>query len=328
MRVALVIVALGCSGCQQLFGLEEPSTPDANSADAPPAPCGLRDPGFKDPAVWQTSGGARVLPYAPGFADLGVGKVENVEGTFSQAACIAAPNPGEGLALLAAVAVNQIGGGEGLSARASVGSQARTLASWSSEFASMTMCLGDLAYDTQQTVTFTGFDVQNGSQVAFDSVGIASVPPATCPVAGTVRSGDFEIADAWTPRELIEGGALARRAHLHPTTVCNTSDIHGVASIPSGMTAPAIMFKVNGKLGTNSKFYVDAVADSTYQRLLEQSSLPTQPQLHVACLPSAMRGQVIDLSFGMFQSAPATCPSPIEAYIDDVMILSVPSCPP
>jgi hypothetical protein len=328
-KTICLTLALAASGCSQLLGLEDPpAQPDAGT-DATIG-CGsytqIRDPGFTEPTAWQTVGGGVVDFNAPGYADVGLGKIVSAAGSLSQATCIATPNADYGLVLTTAVAVDPTGSDESIAARASVGGQTRTIGTaYTGMLAPATVCLGDSAYGSN-TLTLAGLNVRTGSTISFDSVAIASIPATTCPAAGTVRSGDFENAAAWSPPEFIEGGTGARRLHLRGNvTSCNGGEVWGLASIPAGITSPALVFEVSGSLGMNSEFNVYVRADESYAQPVHLTALPALPQLQVACIPREMRGQVIDVYFGIFQTT--MCPSTIEAYIDDVMVVSSPSCP-
>lgn len=312
-------------------GGDEP-TVDASDDGGGGVPCGINtvvnDPSFMNPAAWTATGGAHVDPAAMGSTDLGVGVITIDDGTLAQSVCVAAPPSDRGLALIVEAVVDKDGEPR---VRTAVGSEVRTENNWSQAFSTLTQCLGEVTYNTTANVQLAGVNIKDVDAVRFDDLRIAQVSTATCPAVGTVLSGDFENAAAWNNSVYIEGAAGSRFAHLRtgstPPYGCNYAAVSGMVSVPKNLANSALTFEVRGSLTTNSVFNVYAYGP-TNALLLSLNGLSSSTQIGTACVPAAMRGHVLDITLGISQSPAGMCPTPMEAFIDNVTITSAPSlCP-
>jgi len=301
----------------------------------------LGDPGFQEEGAWTRSGGATLLPFAPGSIDDGVALLAPSAacnaGTVSQA--VPMPSYEVGEPLVAEVTYRARGlYGLALGFDRAWTSLVATENAWRTE----RVCLGEAAYGGAVTVRLGSpeqhpscFDEPEG-EIEVDRLDIRPADPGECPAPGEVLNGTGEVGSGgWefettgaAVADLVAGAGREATSGVRLEVEANDRAVAWTKlSVPSSesLPSPALRFWWRGtsgqpfgfRIGRNEGIGVDALPlDDVYG---SGSALT-----YLYCLPPWTHGNVVDLILG--NSGDNSLDGSSELVVDDVEIVSDPRC--
>jgi len=326
---------------------------------------GIRDPDVDgDPAAWQTEGDVTIEDRAAdtGMRDDGVASwpltALNDLSRMSQTLTMPPLAAAEPLVAVINQQVTTIGFGYYFewyapSAMLFIGSQQSRLPVENvNRWESHRVCLGESAFDGEVSLGIEPANVIKpipfGGAYGALEIDRVQLEPATqgeCPVAGEVRSGDFESLDGWNAATLDGGFAGlregmgvggSRAGYLEATNCYQTVSLSTDLSIPRSETGKAI--RLVWQASANNQAFVGLGTADYSVRLFEAPGRKTHPitalngeqstpEIATICIPPYMLGTVATFEIALRRNGVACTTGTRYLAVDDVEIIDAPGCP-
>ncbi|RLB37732.1 MAG: hypothetical protein DRH30_12705 [Deltaproteobacteria bacterium] len=309
---------------------------------------GLLDPEFTDPDLWGTVNGALIDPGAKGEGDLGIAPFASSvvcnAGAVSQTVEMPPLDLAEPLVIevrYRATGVDGVAVGYGRAFRELPDEV--LFPGWQTH----RICLGEAGYggSVKFQVAASGklpdcFSAPTG-QIDVDRFAIVVAEPGECPAPGEVRNGSAEPGvEGWDfvvefgGEGASSGGVVAGVGNdgsggariYKPAGGTNLAAMRTKVSVPrfDTLPSPALRFSVRGVgpkrflagLGTFPGLRIQT-------RTLDSLFVDGASSVHTYCLPPRTFGNVLELYFAM---QPSPSADEAELVVDDVEVISEPSC--